>query len=238
MLGLGSPMPYLGPVLLAATWLLSACSAVAGDAAAPDLNAAQLRLVADRLKLDQCRSLVESLRSSEDYALDHTPDGHSESSALSCYRLLDLWNRRRPANSTFHQLLVRLQELGHRDLADDLARVVYGEKVLAVKTNFLSDPFRKLSPHQDLRARSELVEASSSPDEHTGHGEGDEHGAATVELVTFALALSLIMLLGMFICNRLTSRCTIKLPPRSLREHVVRERDSRESTLRLLPEQV
>lgn len=237
MLRLGIPVPYLGLVLLAATLLLFACSAVAGDAAAPDLNAAQLRLVADRLKLDQCRSLVESLRASEDYALDHTPEGHSESSgALSCYRLLDLWNRQRPANSTFHRLLVRLQELGHRDVADDLARVVYGEKVLAVKANFLSDPFRKLSPHEDLRARSELVKASSA-DEHPGQGEGDEHGA-TVELVTFALALSLIMLLGTFICNRLTSRCTIKLPPRSFREHGVRERDSRESTLRLLPEHV
>ncbi|KAH8030053.1 hypothetical protein HPB51_006485 [Rhipicephalus microplus] len=130
-----------GPVLLTAVLLSSWPAGLEGT---NDLNRAQLRLVADRLKLDQCRSLVESMSSSEDYALDATPDGHAQSHALSCYRLLELWNRRRPANSTFHSLLVQLQELGLRDLADELSRVVYGEKVLAVRKDFLSDPFRRV----------------------------------------------------------------------------------------------
>ncbi|KAL1441074.1 hypothetical protein MTO96_008822 [Rhipicephalus appendiculatus] len=203
----------------------------AGLSGANDLNRAQLRLVADRLKLDQCRSLVASLSSSEDYALDHTPD---ESHALSCYRLLELWNRQRPANSTFHSLLVRLQELGHRDLADDLSSVVYGEKVLAVKKDFLSDP--KLSPHQDLRSRSELVKGS--PDEDRPSGDEDHTQVSAVELVTLALSMSLIMLLGTFICNQLTGRCTIKMPPRN--RHVLRggPLDSQESTFQLLQENV
>ncbi|XP_075526795.1 uncharacterized protein LOC142558548 [Dermacentor variabilis] len=150
MFGLPSSRRW-SPVLLTVVLLHAWPVALDG---ATDLNQAQLRLVADRLKLDQCRSLVESLRSSEDYALDHTPDGHAESHALSCYRLLELWNRQRPANSTFHALLVRLQELGHRDLADDLARVVYGEKVLAVKANFLSDPFRRVHATQPSSRRA------------------------------------------------------------------------------------
>ncbi|KAH6922807.1 hypothetical protein HPB50_019312 [Hyalomma asiaticum] len=151
-----------GPVLLTVA-LLSAWSVLLSGAA--DLNSAQLRLIADRLKLDQCRSLVESLRTSEDdYALDHTPDGHAESHALSCYRLLELWNRQRPANSTFHTLLVRLQELGHRDLADDLSRAVYGEKVLAVKASFLSDPFRRV--RREARVRPPTSVASEIARRH------------------------------------------------------------------------
>ncbi|KAH7974484.1 hypothetical protein HPB49_015900 [Dermacentor silvarum] len=230
MFGLDSSLRWV-PVLLTAALLHAWPVALDG---ATDLNHAQLRLVADRLKLDQCRSLVESLRSSEDYALDHTPDGHAESHALSCYRLLELWNRQRPANSTFHALLVRLQELGHRDLADDLSRVVYGEKVLAVKANFLSDPFRTLSPHQDLRSRSELVKGSL--DRSTG--DEDQPQGGIVELVSIALALALIMLLGTFICNRLTRRCTIKIPQRSRRILRGDQLDSQESTFQLLPENV
>ncbi|XP_050030997.1 uncharacterized protein [Dermacentor andersoni] len=228
MFGLPSSRRW-SPVLLTVVLLHAWPVALDG---ATDLNQAQLRLVADRLKLDQCRSLVESLRSSEDYALDHTPDGHAESHALSCYRLLELWNRQRPTNSTFHALLVRLQELGHRDLADDLARVVYGEKVLAVKANFLSDPFRKLSPHESLRSRSELVKGSSDqPTSDEDHPQG-----GVVELVSLALALALIVLLGTFICNRLTRRCTVKVPQRSRRVLRGDRLDSQESTFQLLPE--
>lgn len=150
--------------------------------------------------------------------------------------MLELWNRQRQANSTFHSLLVRLQELGHRDLADDLSRVVYGEKVLAVKADFLSDPFRKLSPHQNLRSRSKLVKGS--PDDDRSNSDEDQLHVSAVELVTLALAMSLIMLLGSFICNQLTSRCVIKIPQRNHRITHSGPLDSQESTFQLLQENV
>ncbi|KAH9363460.1 hypothetical protein HPB48_006007 [Haemaphysalis longicornis] len=196
-----------------------------------DLNKAQLRLVADRLKLDECRSLVESLRST-DYVLDHTPDGHAEASLLSCYRLLELWNRQRPVNSTFHQLLIRLQELGHRDLADDLSQAVYGDKVLAVKKDFLSDPFRR---------RSKLVkQSSSSPDSVDSRGRRPRPGVA-LETVTVVLAICLTVVIGTFICHRLTGRCAITVPPRQQRGRrfrTVRAEILQESAVQLLTEAI
>lgn len=222
-----------GPVLLTAVLLTSWPAGLEGT---NDLNRAQLRLVADRLKLDQCRSLVESMSSSDDYVLDPTPDGHAQSHALSCYRLLELWNRRRPANSTFHSLLVQLQELGLRDLADDLSRVVYGEKVLAVRKDFLSDPFRKLNPHQSLRSRSELVKGL--PDDDQPRGDEDQLHVSAMELVSIMLAMSLIMLLGTFICNQLTGLCAIKTPQRYHRIIRGGPLDSQQSTLQLLQENV
>ncbi|KAH6922808.1 hypothetical protein HPB50_019313 [Hyalomma asiaticum] len=96
---------------------------------------------------------------------------------------------------------------------------------------------RKLSSHQNLRSRSELVKGPPDED-RSGGDDGQSHGS-TVEFVTLALAVSLIMLLGIFICNRLTSRCTIKIPPpgnrRVLRgDHL----ESQESTFQLLHERV
>lgn len=63
---------------------------------------------------------------------------------------------------------------------------------------------------------------------------------SVLELVTFTLAMSLIMLLGAFICNRVTSRCTIKLPPRIFNAvtHIGGVDGSSESTQQLLPENV
>ncbi|KAG0431833.1 hypothetical protein HPB47_021404 [Ixodes persulcatus] len=220
------------PTLLVLLLLFPRTGTASPNASASELNTNQIRMVADRLRLDQCRSLVESLHS-DDYELDHTPDGKAEAQALSCFRLLDLWNRQRPANSTFHLILVRLQELGHRDLADALSKEVYREQVLAVKRDFLNDPFKKLGPKVDLRKQSELVPMKNDPE-----AEAKEHQQANMlELVTFALAMSLIMLLATFICNRITSSCTIKLPQRNVASRLLGNR-SGESEQRLLPESV
>ncbi|XP_077544802.1 uncharacterized protein LOC144157971 [Haemaphysalis longicornis] len=227
------------PVLAVVTALMVGWAG--GVQGSRDLNKAQLRLVADRLKLDECRSLVESLRST-DYVLDHTPDGHAEASLLSCYRLLELWNRQRPVNSTFHQLLIRLQELGHRDLADDLSQAVYGDKVLAVKKDFLSDPFSNLSPPAvDLRRRSKLVkQSSSSPDSVDSRGRRPRPGVA-LETVTVVLAICLTVVIGTFICHRLTGRCAITVPPRQQRGRrfrTVRAEILQESAVQLLTEAI
>ncbi|CAN8001883.1 unnamed protein product [Ixodes hexagonus] len=220
------------PLVLLLLLVLPRTGVAAPGPNAGELNANQIRMLADRLKLDQCRSLVESLHS-DDYDLDHTPDGKAEAQAISCFRLLDLWNRNRPTNSTFHLILVRLQELGHRDLADALSKEVYSEKVLAVKTDFLDDPFKKLGPKVDLRKKSKLVRLKD--DSQTDSK--PRRRANLLELVTFALSMSLIVLLATFICNRLTSRCTIRLPQRTMPARMLGAGSS-DSTQQLLLESV
>ncbi|CAL1282558.1 unnamed protein product [Larinioides sclopetarius] len=68
--------------------------------------------------------------------------GDTEPKQVSCFRLLQHWNTHEGKGQTFHQLAVRLKQLGHRGIADRLSLSVSDEKVGEVQDLFLKDPFK------------------------------------------------------------------------------------------------
>ncbi|XP_064486377.1 uncharacterized protein LOC135398814 [Ornithodoros turicata] len=202
-----------------------------------DLNEGQLRLVADSLTMTHCRRLVEAMRSDDgNSVLLSTPTGENEPKSISCFRLLEHWNNHRGPNSTFQVLLMRLQELGRRDLADALAQKVYGEKALAVQETLLDNPFKKLSPPGgSLHDRSQFMSLKEAL--QLNATSATQERSSTFEVVAFSLSVSLIMLLAVCICDRVTSRCTIKIPRYNARRSQSDENFS-DSTMHLLPNAV
>ncbi|XP_035213065.1 uncharacterized protein LOC118186973 [Stegodyphus dumicola] len=115
-------------------------------------------MVADNLKLDECKKLAESLQEDK-FKMDHTPSGHTEPEGVSCIRLLEHWNTHHGKRQSFHQLALRLKQLGKDDLANRLAMSVTDEKVAEVQENFLKDPFKsKIHTNSPLLQESRHVE--------------------------------------------------------------------------------
>ncbi|GBM50068.1 hypothetical protein AVEN_138847-1 [Araneus ventricosus] len=123
-----------------------------------DINDRQLQMVADSLTLKECRKLSESLHDKA-FALHGLPKGDTEPKQVSCLRLLQHWNTHEGKGQTFHQLALRLKQLGHRDIADRLSLSVSDEKVGEVQDLFLKDPFKsKIHTNSPLLQESPHVE--------------------------------------------------------------------------------
>ncbi|KAG8181267.1 hypothetical protein JTE90_018786 [Oedothorax gibbosus] len=106
-----------------------------------DINDLQLQMVADNLKVDECRKLSESIHENG-FKPHHLIAGDSEPTGVSCLRLLRHWNTHEGKGQSFHLLELRLRQLGHNEVADRLAISIADEKVEEVRHTFLNDPFR------------------------------------------------------------------------------------------------
>ncbi|GFY57802.1 death domain-containing protein [Trichonephila inaurata madagascariensis] len=123
-----------------------------------DINDHQLQMVADNLKMDECRKLIEALHQ-KGFEMTQQPKGDSEPKQVSCLRLLQHWNTHEGKGQTFHQLALRLKQLGHYDIADRLSLSVSDEKVSEVQDLFLKDPFKsKIHTNSPLLQESPHVE--------------------------------------------------------------------------------
>ncbi|GIY37708.1 death domain-containing protein [Caerostris darwini] len=108
--------------------------------------------------MDQCRKLSESLHENG-FELHGKPKGDEEPKHVSCFRLLEHWNTHEGKGQTFHQLALRLKQLGHQDVADRLSKSVSSEKVGEVRELFLKDPFKsKINTNSPLLQESPHVE--------------------------------------------------------------------------------
>ncbi|KAF8770693.1 hypothetical protein HNY73_018191 [Argiope bruennichi] len=123
-----------------------------------DINDRQLQMVADSLTMKECRKLSESLHEKA-FALHEIPKGDTEPKQVSCFRLLQHWNTHEGKGRTFHQLAVRLKQLGHHDIANRLSQSVSDEKVGEVQDLFLKDPFKsKIGTNSPLLQESPHVQ--------------------------------------------------------------------------------
>ncbi|XP_054720854.1 uncharacterized protein LOC129230477 [Uloborus diversus] len=148
-------------ILLTLYWLLDLCRATF------DINPQQLQMVADSLKMNECRKLSESLHQQE-FKMDHDPTGNLEPKDVSCLRLLEHWNTHEGKDETFHQLALRLRQLGRKDIADRLSESVSDEKVHEVRETFLDDPFKSRihtnspllqeSPHVETQLPTQIID--------------------------------------------------------------------------------
>ncbi|KAK6192217.1 hypothetical protein SNE40_003726 [Patella caerulea] len=115
-----------------------------------DLNIHELQYVADHLTLKECIKLESALQQKnfqldvQDPNLYRKPKKGTEKTP--CIVRLLKWDRGIARKNTFHNLAIRLKELGFIELSDKLSKTVYHEKAYAIKNNFLKDPFKKLIP--------------------------------------------------------------------------------------------
>lgn len=85
--------------------------------------------------------------------------GTGEPKGISCLRLLEHWNTHEGKRQSFHQLALRLRQLGKKDVADRLAKSVSNEKIAEVQESFLSDPFKsRIHTNSPLLQESPHVE--------------------------------------------------------------------------------
>jgi len=139
-----SPVPVTYRTLFLYIWtLLFLCK---GITCTVDLNVHELQFVSDHLTVSECRKLSESLHM-QHYRLEHAVSGEGEAN-LPCFDLLQNWNQGEGHDKTFHELALRLKEIGRKDLAQRLSRIVYDEKSMKVRISLLDDPFRDLI-HKD-----------------------------------------------------------------------------------------
>ncbi|CAH1801942.1 unnamed protein product [Owenia fusiformis] len=130
-----------GRITNAGTRLLSAKQTVGTI----DLNIHELEMVANHLSIEECRKLSEALHMTH-FRLDHPVTGKNEPK-MGCLDLLLHWDSHEGRGKTFHDLAIRLNELGHKDLGDKLSRAVYHEQSFKVHKYFLDDPFKEKIHH-------------------------------------------------------------------------------------------
>ena len=98
-----------------------------------DLNLHQLQYVSDHISETECRKLSEAL-SMEGVLLRHPVSGVNEKD-LSCIRLLLLWDRSdRGRGNSFNDISIKLRQIGRADVANELSKMVHGEKANQVQS--------------------------------------------------------------------------------------------------------
>ncbi|XP_015928943.2 uncharacterized protein [Parasteatoda tepidariorum] len=127
-----------------------------------DVNEKQLQMVADSLSMDECRKLSESLHQ-DGYVRDHIPSGKSEPHNVSCLRLLQYWDTHEGKFKSVQLLVIRLKQLGHYDIANQLSASVSHEKVYEVHELFLDDPFKNKIHKNSPRLTGNSFEEDHEP---------------------------------------------------------------------------
>eukprot|EP00918_Siedleckia_nematoides_P091790 GHVU01201522.1.p1 GENE.GHVU01201522.1~~GHVU01201522.1.p1 ORF type:complete len:235 (-),score=22.55 GHVU01201522.1:1234-1938(-) len=130
-----------------------------------DMNIHEIQMVADHLTLRECRRLSEALRETT-YRLSHRVTGEKEAH-VPCLGLLLQWDQHRGRNMTFHEMFLRLREIGRPDLAQKLSRTVNHELSENAKRNFLGKDM--LDEEDKLEEEKEEDTTASSEDEDFPH---------------------------------------------------------------------
>ena len=122
-----------------------------------DMNIHEIQFVADHLTRDECRNLIAALHE-KTFQLDR-----QKLDALklrvhksSCFELLLEYDRGIGRHKTFQDLALRLREIGKSNLADKLSKTIFHEEAMAIKKNFLDDPFKKMIPKDSAILDEEL----------------------------------------------------------------------------------
>lgn len=113
-----------------------------------DLNIHQLQMVADHLKIKECKKLVNALHQNT-FELKQDIE-QSDELNKPCIALLLQWDRTDGDSKSFDDLAFRLGQIGRTDLSEKLSKSVYGEKADALDKLFLNDPFKKSVPKKSL----------------------------------------------------------------------------------------
>ena len=133
-----------------------------------DINIHQLQMVADHLGKTECRKLAETLHQKGIF-LEKQPTGENEPDK-PCIFLLLRWERTEGKGKTFNDLALRLNQIGRKDLADKLSKVIYKEETDELKRTFLDQPFKKNIPKNSYllaqdEDEDEVIELKSAEDE-------------------------------------------------------------------------
>lgn len=137
-----------------------------------DLNFKELQYIASELTHKECRKLAEALHSTDLFMLHNRNFTGSHEPKKTCMFLLLKYDRKEGKGESFIELDIRLREIGRNDLAEKLSKLVYHEKALALKENFLDDPFKKLTKKnsfllEDEKSKTVLVKEETSNSNET-----------------------------------------------------------------------
>lgn len=119
--------------------------------------------------------------------------GTAEPKGVSCLRLLEHWNTHEGKRQSFHQLALRLRQLGKKDVADRLAKSVSSEKIAEVQESFLSDPFKsRIHTNSPLLQESPHVETPEPKSEEVQHWSAFETIVCVFIMLTGVLLLFIL----------------------------------------------
>lgn len=119
--------------------------------------------------------------------------GTAEPKGVSCLRLLEHWNTHEGKRQSFHQLALRLRQLGKKDVADRLAKSVSSEKIAEVQESFLSDPFKsRIHTNSPLLQESPHVETPEPEPKEVQHWTAFETIVSVFLSLTGAVVLFII----------------------------------------------
>lgn len=163
-----------------------------------DLNMHEIRYLAGKLSRHECKRLAEALHQNT-YALQGTVDGSSEPN-VRCLYLLLRWDLTEGKGKTFHDLALRLRQLGHADLANKLSRTVYHDKAAAINKYFLDNPFKKMIPTESFLLDEEDMVTPKSDLTVISGNQNDWTAQETVALVMGCISLFLLALTCLVYC--------------------------------------
>lgn len=111
-----------------------------------DMNIHELQFISDHLTIRECAMLVTALQTNTwelPKNINRTVVKRTES-PVPCLVLLISYDQNKGKHKTFHDLSRRLHQIGRKDLADKLSRMIFQKKAEDIKKSYLNDPFRNL----------------------------------------------------------------------------------------------
>ncbi|GAB1602703.1 uncharacterized protein LOC106879591, partial [Argonauta hians] len=127
-------------------WMGLLCNVIEHSNGIIDMNIYELQYVSDHLTSEECKYLVSALQRNT-WKLPKNRIKKPESSSepfIPCLVLLLSYDQNKGKHKTFHELALRLHQIGKKDLAQKLSKMIFHKKAEDIKTNYLDNSFRKL----------------------------------------------------------------------------------------------
>ena len=177
-----------------------------------DMNIHQLQMVADHLSQEECRKLAEALHENSLF-LQKQVTGENEPDK-PCIFLLLRWERTEGNGKTFGDLALRLGQIGRKDLANKLSKIIYKEETDELERTFLDQPFKKLIPKNSFLLAQDDDETDDDSDDGNKKLKPSQNLSSTglnsweiAAIVSGSVSgLFLICFLVFFVCGNMIAR--------------------------------